>query len=120
MIIDSKEKLDEYYNVNKDNFYLERVDRVYSDTTIGFLDEADNYDEDFFKENSLIFIIVECGSGSIRHQVTKVESSELRTRITVKQIVPEVCTCDMAYWHIFVSIPKADFLSDNIEIAWEK
>lgn len=120
VIIDSKEKLDEYYNANKDNFYLERVDRVYSDTTIGFLDEADKYDEAFFEENSLIFIILECGSGSIRHQVTKVESSELRTRITVKQIVPEVGTCDMAYWHIFVSIPKAEFLSDNIEIAWEK
>ena len=120
VIIDSKEKLAEYYNANKDAFYLERVEQVYSDLTIGFLDEADKYDDAFFEENSLIFVILECGSGSIRHQVTKIESSELRTRITVKQIVPEVCTCDMAYWHIFVSIPKAEFLSDNIEIAWEK
>ena len=119
-VITSKEELNEYYNTNKDIYFLERVEKVYSDTTIGFLDEADKYDEKFFEDNLLIFVILENGSGSIRQKVTKVECSELRTRITLKSITPEICTDDMAYWHVFVSIPKSEFLSDNIEIAWEK
>ena len=118
--INSKNELDEYYNSNKDNYYLERVETVYSDTTIGFLDEADKYSEEFFEKNSLILVILENSSGSIRQEVTKVECSEIRTRITLKSIVPETYTDDMAYWHIFVSVPKSEILSDNIEASWEK
>ncbi len=120
VVISSKEELNNYYTENKTSYYLERAEKVYSNTTIGFLDETDKYDEEFFKENSLIFVITENGSGSIRHNVKNVEYSQFKTVITIKNTVPEICTDDMAYWHIFVSVPKSAIIPKNIELIWEK
>ncbi|MBE6891729.1 MAG: hypothetical protein E7481_06860 [Ruminococcaceae bacterium] len=119
VVISSKEELDSYYETNKNAYYLERVEKVYSDTTIGFLDEADKYDESFFEENSLIFVVTENGSGSIRHSVKKVEISDMNTVITIKNTVPEICTADMANWHIFISVSKEDTVPNKIEIVFE-
>ena len=44
VIIRSLDELNNYYKTNKDTFDLERKDKVYSDTTIGFLDACDKYD----------------------------------------------------------------------------
>ncbi len=118
-VISTKEELNNYYETNKNAYYLERVEKVYSDTTIGFLDEADKYDEEFFEKNDLIFVITENGSGSIRHNVESVEFSDNRAVITVKNKIPEICTDDMAYWHIFISVPKTDINPKNIEVVFE-
>lgn len=119
VIISSKDELENYYTKNNTAYFLERVEKVYSDTTIGFLNEADKYDDEFFEKNSLIFVITENGSGSIRHKVNAVETSDTRTVITLKNTIPEICTDDMANWHIFISVAKADIISKKIEVVFE-
>ena len=105
-VIHSAEELKEYYESNKEVYDLERRDKVYADTTIGFLDACDKYNESYFKNQVLVLVLLEEGSGSIRHEVTEVElvqinqEQELAVNITTK--VPEIGTDDMAEWHIFV------------------
>lgn len=105
VVIRSVEELRDYYTKNCDTFDLGRRDKVYSDTTIGFLDACDKYTEEYFKDKMLIMVLVEHGSGSIRDEVTKVELAENGSlQVSIQQIVPEVGTCDMAEWHILIEL----------------
>ena len=74
IVIDTKEELEAYYDVNKEQFDLEGKEVVYSDTTIGFLDACDKYDDTYFENNNLILIILQEGSGSVRHEITDVRA----------------------------------------------
>lgn len=120
-LIDSVEALNAYYEANKDKHDLERREKVYSDTSIGFLDACDSYTEDFFKENCLVMVLVQEGSGSIRHAVTKVcRTAEGQTEVYVKSIVPEAGTCDMALWHILVELDRSAMpAEDQIRVCWD-
>lgn len=103
VVIRSQKELKEYYSENCDTFDLERKEKVYSDTTIGFLDACDKYDKEYFADQILIMVLLEEGSGSIRHEVTGVELSETGIlNISIRDIVPEIGTADMAEWHILI------------------
>lgn len=107
VIIKSAKELNDYYNANKDIFDLERKDKVYSDTTIGFLDACDQYDEAFFEKNHLIFVLLEEGSGSVRHEVRGVEQTvDQKIGISIDRKIPEVGTDDMAQWHIVLELSR--------------
>jgi len=105
-VIRSMQELKAYYEAKKELYNLERRDKVYADTTIGFLDACDKYKESYFENQVLVLVLLEEGSGSVRHEVTEVEliqteqNQELVVNITTK--VPEIGTDDMAEWHIFV------------------
>ena len=102
-IIRSVGELHEYYSANKDKYNLERKDEVYSDTTIGFLDACDKYDEKYFENQILVMVLLEEGSGSVRHNVESVKvAQDDKLYISICAIVPEVGTCDMAEWHILI------------------
>ena len=106
-IIRSARELNEYYEANKENYYLERRDKVYSDSTIGFLDACDRYDDAYFEDHILIMVLLEEGSGSNRHKVQSVHmSADGRCYIYIDRIIPEAGTCDMAEWHILIE-PEA-------------
>jgi len=112
-IIDSLQDLKDYYNTWHEVFDLERKEKMYSDTTIGFLDACDQYDEVFFEKNYLIFVLLEEGSGSIRHEVRSVEQTEDRKiSISIDRNVPELGTADMAQWHIILELNR-DVLVEN-------
>ena len=64
------------------------------------------YDADYFKEQILIIVLLEEGSGSVRHEVEKVGADNTHAVIQIKSIAPEVGTCDMAWWHILIE-PEA-------------
>lgn len=111
--ITSVEELNDYYEQNKDKYYLESVENPSSDQTIGFVDAVKKYDEAFFEKNDLILVVLEESSGSNRHEVTSVDLfASLLNRVAyfiqpnIKRIVPEVGTCDMANWHIIIEIDK--------------
>lgn len=107
-VIRSVDELNNYYNANKDKYDLERHEKVYSDTTIGFLDACDKYDEAYFEKQSLIMVLLEEGSGSVRHKVESViMGTDDMCYISIDTIVPEVGTDDMAEWHILIE-PEAD------------
>ncbi|MBO5968646.1 MAG: hypothetical protein J6S14_09135 [Clostridia bacterium] len=107
-VIRSVDELNNYYNANKDKYDLGRHEKVYSDTTIGFLDACDKYDEAYFEKQSLIIVLLEEGSGSVRHKVESViMGTDNVCYINIDSIVPEVGTDDMAEWHILIE-PEQD------------
>ena len=122
VVIDSKEELEAYYEANKDLYDLERKEKVYSDTTIGFLDACDKYDDAYFERQNLVLIILEEGSGSIRHKITDVRrrrdenGASLGWNITIKTMAPEVVTNDMAEWHLFLEVQMGNVIEDGDDV----
>lgn len=106
-IIRSVDELNAYYNANKDKYSLERRTDPASDSTIGFLDACDKFNAEYFEKQILVMVLLEEGSGSIRHNVDNVKlGSDGKLYINIRSIVPEVGTCDMAEWHILIE-PEA-------------
>lgn len=102
-IIRSVGELNAYYEANKEEYSLGRNDNVSSDTTIGFLDSCDKYDDAYFEDHILIMVLLEESSGSNRHKVQSVHrNADGRCCIYIDRIVPEAGTCDMAEWHILI------------------
>lgn len=128
-IIDSLQALQAYYTANRETFDLERKEKVYADTTAGFLDACDRYDEAFFENSFLIFALLEEGSGSVRHRVTGVErNADQKLAISVISELPGgVGTSDMAEWHVILELsreiavptPKDVLLYWNGRLAWD-
>ena len=117
-IIDSLQALQDYYTDYREKFDLERKEKVYADTTIGFLDACDGYDEAFFEKNYLVFVRLQEGSGSIRHQVMGVEQTEeQKLSIYINRDIPEVCTDDMAYWHIILELSRDLLVTSSDDIS---
>ncbi|MBQ6019220.1 MAG: dockerin type I repeat-containing protein [Clostridia bacterium] len=105
--IKNRAELDAYYEKYKGTYDLERHERVYADTTIGFLDACDKYDDAFFAKNDLILVLTEEPSGSIRHLVRSVKTDDFGgVEIVIERGLPSVGTDDMAEWHIMVSLAK--------------
>lgn len=115
-IIESLQELKDYYNTWHEVLDLERKEKVYSDTTIGFLDACDQYNVAFFEENYLIFVLLEEGSGSIRHEVRSVQQTEdKKISISIDRKVPEVGTDDMAEWHIILELSRDVLVENSID-----
>ena len=68
-----------------------------------------DYDEAFFRDNVLAVIYLEEGSGSVSHSVTGVRRVGDSIEIHVRREIPEVGTCDMAYWAIAAAISREDW-----------
>lgn len=116
-IIGSLQALKDYYNTWQEVFDLERKDQVYADTTIGFLDACGQYDEAFFENNFLVFVLLEEGSGSIRHEVRGVQqTADKNLSISVDRRVPEVGTDDMAQWHIILEFSRDVMVDSTMDI----
>ena len=122
VVINSREELETYYEANKEVFDLERKEKVYSDTTIGFLDACDKYDDSYFERQNLVLIVLEEGSGSIRHEITDVRphSNEngalVGWDIAIDRIVPEVGTDDMAQWHLLLEVQMGDVIKKEADV----
>lgn len=106
-------ELNEYYEENKEKYYLDSNENLASDNTIGFIDAISKYDDAFFENYDLILVVLEEPSGSIRHKVTDVilqPSSMNKLQYLVQPViernVPEAGTDDMAEWHIIIEISK--------------
>ena len=106
-------ELSNYYQSNKEKYYLGSVENPLADQTIGFIDAIEKYDDTFFETNDLILVVLEEGSGSIRHSVKEVSVTpsglnhiEYYIQPTIERIVPEVGNCDEAEWHIIIEISK--------------
>ena len=65
----------------------------------------DGYNEDFFKNNDLLMIFNETGSGSERYDIIDVTSQDSTLTINIA-MTRGSGTCNMAYWIYFISIPK--------------
>ncbi len=116
-VVRSDRELNMYYESNKEIYSLERREDPASDSTIGFLDACDRYDEAYFEDHILLMVLLEEGSGSNRHEVKKVLRSKDWVTVEIDTIVPEIGTCDMAEWHILVELPReAEVREENITV----
>ena len=113
-IIRSVDELNNYYEANKALYNLEG----YDDGPKGFLAAIDKYDDAYFKNQILIIVLLEEGSGSNRHKVNKITLLDDETLlINIERIIPYIGTCDMAQWHILIE-PKAEVnVADESEIT---
>lgn len=115
-VISSRAELEAYYEAYKDIYSLERRETVYSDSTIGFLDACDKYDNAYFERQNLVLIVLQEGSGSIRHEITDVRRHRIENGaldgwdITIDRKVPEAGTEDMAQWHLFLEVQMGDVI----------
>ncbi len=117
-VIRSVKELNDYYLEYKNTFDLERKDKVYSDTTIGFPDACEKYDAAYFEKQVLILVVLEEGSGSIRHEVTRVGTTEDGAfAVFMESNAPEICTDDMAQWHIIIEIDAETAPESESEIT---
>ena len=103
--ITSAGELGEYIEANKDYYWLESIGDA------GFRAAVSEYDDAFFAGHDLLFVLLEEGSGSVRHevtQVTAVPSADGKTviRPEIDRLVPDVGTDDMAEWHVIIEIEK--------------
>ena len=114
--IGSRQELEQYYAQNKDTFDLERNSHASSDFTVGFLDACDGYDGAFFEDRCLVMVLLEEGSGSIRHQVRQVKRKDGSLSISIDTLEPEIGTCDMAQWHILLELPREDVPENKNQI----
>ena len=112
-ILRSAEELNRYYEANRDTYYLERREE-----TVGFLDACDQYDAAYFEKGYLVFVLLEEGSGSVRHEVSDVRvSSDGELAVYIKTITPEVGTCDMAQWHIILELSRDVMAESTADVA---
>ena len=107
-VIESMDELEEYIKTNMDEYGLHHKEKVYEDTTIGFVDAVEEYDEEYFKEKTLVIVLLTESSGSIRHKVTKASVKDGTMEIKIERNVPEIGTCDMAGWHIIIETDKQE------------
>lgn len=105
-IIETKEELEEYLTANMEEFGLQHKEKVYADTTIGFEDAIQKYDEEFFKNNNLVLVLLTAESGSIRHKVNSANIADGVMTINITRQTKEYQTCDMAGWHIIIETEK--------------
>ncbi len=83
-----------------------------------FANEREKYDEKYFEEKTLIVLLLEEGSGSITHTVNDlVMSEDGKLYVYIDRNVPEVGTCDMAYWHIFIE-PNSNMTDKIKDLSW--
>ena len=103
----SERELRDYYRSNKDIY---RFDRQYcgcADMAGDVFAGSGLYNDVFFQNNFLFFIVLEEGSGSVRHIVESVTRVNGSLSVNIARIIPEIGTCDMAQWHIVVVLDRA-------------
>lgn len=121
-VISSRAELEAYYEAYKDLYDLERREAVYSDSTIGFLDACDKYDDTYFERQNLVLIVLQEGSGSIRHEITDVRPHRIENGvsdgwdITIDSKSPEAVTDDMAQWHLFLEVQMGDVIKSTDKV----
>ena len=123
-VINSRAELEAYYEAYKDTYDLERREKVYSDSSIGFLDACDKYDDAYFEQQNLVLIVLQEGSGSVRHEITDVRRHRTEAGaldldgwdIMINTTAPEVVTDDMAQWHLFLEVQIGDVIKSTDKV----
>ena len=116
IVISSIEELRNYVETNIEKYGLERKTTFYSDTTKGFEDAIEKYDEEYFRNNNLVLVLLEESSGSIRHNLEKFDINNNIIEISIVKKIPDICTCDMAGWHIIIEVNKINITEINVNV----
>ncbi len=115
VLIKDSVELEKYIADNSDKYSFENA----WDSTASFYHAVSGYDEEFFKDHCLLFVVLQEGSGSISHDVRKVEYSAENNTITatIDRIKPNAGTDDMAEWHIIIELDAMYGGSQSVKIT---
>lgn len=91
------------------NYPAVRLFEDYEDFSPAYREAFPAYDAAFFEDNVLAVVYLAEGSGSISHEVTTVRRVGDSIEIHIRREIPEVGTCDMAYWAIAAAISREDW-----------
>ena len=105
--IDSVGRLHDYYENNKDTYQFNQIYNEAATMTDAVFGEKSGYDEVFFESRFLLFVILEEGSGSVRHKVESANSESCSLSVNITRIIPEIGTADIAVWYIVLAPEKA-------------
>lgn len=92
-IIDSADELNEYVSV---------------ENCMKLSNAVEKYDESFFEDKTLVFVLLSEGSGSVSHKVRIINFNNGVLKVKVKRKIPEMGTCDMAEWTVMFEISKEE------------
>ena len=67
-------------------------------------DDIAAYTDEWFGTHRLIVVALQESSGSNRHDVRKVSYDEDGAQVTIKRLCPDVSTCDVAHWLLFIEL----------------
>ena len=90
------------------------------DATVDAPDSAADYTDEWFATHRLIVITLQENSGSVRHNVRKVAYTGNGASFKIERLRPDVGTCDIAHWLIFIELPDTHLhAGDPVEIIWK-
>lgn len=113
-VIHTVGELNAHYEEYKEYFFLDGSG-PYDDFT--FVKACEKYNAEYFKNNILIFVIIEEGSGSISHKVTDVYTEGSILNINIDRYSPWAQTEDMAeHYYIIETSISADTDESNIKV----
>ena len=98
-VISSRNELQRYYRHK--NVQLLAAAQFHSYSTAELANAVANYTDDFFANNFLVMILLEENSGSITHNVEKIDNNG---NIFISRFIPEMGTADMAKWYILIEL----------------
>ncbi len=112
--ITDTEELQKYYTTNKEIYSLDSAEYSAASQTASFKDAIAKYDEAFFETKDLALVVLQEGSGTMRHAVNSVllwssgsERIQYSLQPEILRYMPEgPHTTDEAIWHIFIEVDK--------------
>jgi len=120
VVIESKEQLDDYYLTNRQNDIFElnkyNFDEGISYNALSFKDAIGKYDDNYFKDNILVLVIIVENSLSISHVVKSIDFNPSNNVINIGRIKPSVQLGEIATWHIIIEIGRNDCSNKNFEL----
>jgi len=105
--VNSASELHDYYENNKGKYQFDNG--YYGETSMAddmFLN-ASKFGEAFFNDYSLLFVVLEEGSGSVRHKVESISAENGSLSVNITKTRPEIGTADIAHWHIVLALDKS-------------
>jgi len=116
--ISSARELRDYYERNRNIYQFNQGYYSEDNMAESVFSESSGFDDVFFATRFLLFIIIEEGSGSVRHKVETLLPGNGTLPVNITRIIPDIGTADMAQWHIVLALDKA--LSDkDVEISFK-
>ena len=117
-LIEKADELKRYYEDNGKLYDFSHKELLYADSSVGFIDAIMLYDDAWFAEHQLLIVLLEEGSGSVRHEVTSVTAGP-DPSVDITVLTPEIGTADMAEWHILIETPPNAFeTADGIAVRF--
>ena len=121
-VFNDHDTLYKYYEENKDNYDLDGEFENPDEKENIFFNIIKKYDEDFFAHNQLICILMEDGTGCVKHLVERVikNGNDIHVMSSTHYYGKDyVSTSDMAEWHILIEVRRADtgeIAPENIKV----